>query len=165
MFSWVKKWFVKEEVKKEDSKINQEVKIPSDEEIYKPKERFIFKYWNGQKVIYADPMILYKRVVEKWADLSVDLTLAHSNHSEAPKGHTLAIDKVRKIFNVDSPEDIEVKRTLSDNECLQLLDNFLIFVGELKKNSSPSQTTSKPLEECKTISKEDLPTHSTSACG
>lgn len=101
---------------------------------YRPKERKIYRYWNGKKYVEADPMVLYKRMMEVKGDLTADQKLARSISKDALKGHTAMLTKIRNIFEVDKYED----GGLTEAETSDLLDHFMIYCHWVKKNSSPS---------------------------
>jgi hypothetical protein len=47
-------------------------------DIFQPDERLIFHFFDGEKVVRADPMILWERMKERWNDLWVDAAVAFS---------------------------------------------------------------------------------------
>jgi hypothetical protein len=125
MFSWLASWFRK----------------PADEEqydLFRPKQRLIYRYFDGSKEVMVDPMILYKKVMEHGPVLSIDMKLSVSQHSDNRLGHTNLVKRIREIFAVKPLEE----GGLSELETVQLLDHFLGFTERIKKNSSPSQTYS-----------------------
>lgn len=143
MFSWFKK------------------KNKTIDNIYSPKERCIYEYFDGQKQVKADPLVLYKRLQDCSTDLSVDMRLANSIHSDANKGHTNAIKKIQTIFSI-KPFD---EGGLSEMEAMSLLEHFLFFCDELKKKVSPSATSSTTSEASRTSSPTGRPTSTTSGFG
>ncbi len=129
MWNWIKSWFVQSSTE------------PFD--IYHPKERTIFHYWNGEKVIDADPLPLYKKMMEVGPELKVDLQVSNSQLKDAPIAHDKAIGKIRKIFTLKSFDE----GGLTEVETIALLEHFLIFCEYKKKggNQPPtSQTETSP---------------------
>ena len=110
-------------------------------------------------------MELFRRFCEKWPELSIDINLATSPHSEAPKGFKLAVAKIREIFDLKPLNGIDCTGTLTDAECAIELDKFLLWCDVLKKNLRTSQTLLQPTEEQKFTSEENQTTPSTSDCG
>ena len=106
--------------------------------LYHPKETLIYTYWNGQKLIKADPLTLYKKMMEQGPDLQTVIKVASSIHKDASKAHTEAVSRIRSIFNVKSYEE----GGLTEIQTMDLLDNFLTFSGFSKKNSNPSPISS-----------------------
>lgn len=120
-------------------------------DIYLPNERGIYPYFNGERMVNADPIALYKRVMEVWPELSIDATVARSTllaDKETIKGHTAMTDKIRGIFQLKPlTNGIECVGTLTDKQATDLLDHLLIYCERLKKNSSRSATLStKPAD-------------------
>lgn len=112
-------------------------KIGSPEERYDywtPGERMIFRYFNGSKTVAADPLVLYKRMMEVWPELSIDINVSISPLKEAPEAHNKAVQKIRKIFAVGTLEE----GGLTDVECFQILEQFQTYSGWVKKNSRVS---------------------------
>lgn len=107
---------------------------------YTPKERKIYRYFNGEKVVHADPMILYKKIMAVGQELAVDIDVAKSPCKEAIQADDEAVRKLREIFEV-KPVTSDGKG-LGEAEVIELFDHFWEFLEGLKKNSSPSSTTS-----------------------
>lgn len=106
-------------------------------DIYKPRERRIYYYFDGAKQVAADPMVLYKRLMSKEPDLSFDMKLATSESKDATKGHNNAVAKLRDVFSVKPLEE----GGLTELEAIDLFDHFMEWSGMVKKNSSPSATS------------------------
>lgn len=124
---WMKAWFVKEST-----------------ELYTPKERQIYKYWNGTRDVYADPMALYRRFMDIKGDLSVDISVANSELKDAPKAYDSMVNRIRKIFSLAPLEDgLEATKTLTDEEAMAEFDKFMDYCeGTVKKNIVPSSINS-----------------------
>ncbi len=132
-----------------------------DEAVYYPRDREIYSYFDGQSVRRADPVALYKKVMEKGPELSIDIKLSNSIHKDAGKGQENALVKIRDIFGLKSFEE----GGLTEWEAAELLDNFLEYCETLKKNSSPSAMSSNSSEGSPTTSEAVPPTSSSSASG
>lgn len=103
-------------------------------DVYKPHERLIYRYWNGKEIILADPLILYKRVMEVGPSISIDFKGAVSPLKKAPQYHDSLVATVRKVFSINSLAD----GGLTESESLDLLDHFLTYVESLQKKTSTS---------------------------
>lgn len=136
--------------------------------VYTTNEKRIFKYWNGERNVKADPLVIFKRYNEKRLELSRDLILAKSIHSDADKGHTAAINKIRTFFDIKPPDNILepwASKTLGEDQLMVLLVDFLKFIEDLKKNSSESQTISNIMGDLRSSSENAQPTNNSVASG
>lgn len=124
MFGWLTKHF------KKDDQVNYD--------LYAPKERQIYRYWNGQSVILADPMLIWKRLTAVGPELSVHLKVAMSPMPDADKEHEHAARKIRGIFDLKPLAE----GGLTEAEALELLDHFLAYCEQVKKNSKSVMTPS-----------------------
>ncbi len=125
-------------------------------DVYKPKDRLIYKYWDGTKFRLADPMVLYKRISAKWATLSVDMKVAGSPSKDALEKHNSMIKTQREIFEVEPYKEQE-NSGLTELEVMQLFDDFMIYSGILKKNSSGSTTSQTETSPTSKSSEEEIP--------
>lgn len=110
--------------------------------VYQPKERLIYSYWDGKDTRKADPMILYRKVMDDRASLSANMTAATTESKFAPQAYKDMLVTIRKIFEVE-PLD---KGGLTEAETCALLDHFMTYVDELKKSTdlppiSPATTS------------------------
>lgn len=112
--------------------------VPEKFNLYQPKERIIYYYFNGDKVVAADPMLLWRKLSDVRGDLWADAQLAYSISSKASQGYDNMIRKMRAIFDVKPLAE----GGLSDPEVNDLFDNFLFYIDSVKKNSPTSATTS-----------------------
>lgn len=127
-------------------------------DLYKPSQKKIYAYWNGREEIQADPIMLYKRMMVKGPELSIDLKVADSSSKDAAKAHDAAIVKIQEIFSLKPYEN---GGGLTQTQQIELLEHFLIYCEWLKKNSRKSQTTLTPTEDFKPTSAENQPTLNT----
>lgn len=134
-----------------------------DFDIYRPKERLIYTYWNGRETVQADPLTLYKKMMQVGPELSIDIKVANSESKDANKAHDGVIRKIRGIFNTLPMES----GGLSEIETCELLDHFLVFCETVKKNMNPSATSLMGAQEgLKPSSREEnRPTPITSDSG
>jgi len=146
MFRWLTKWIFG----------NQ------PQQIFHPKERMIYQYWDGQKVVAVDPLIIYRRFAEVQPQLVIDRKVATSLSKDAPKAWPAMIAKIHTIFEIKGMSE----GGLTEAETIQLLDHFLIFCEDVKKNANPipilPTTTSPPMPS---FSEEGPPTETGSDSG
>lgn len=130
-------------------------------DLYHPAERSIYHYWNGKERIDADPMVIYKRLMEISSDLSVDIKVAASTSKDNYKKHDCMIEGIAKVFQVESLG----KGGLTNIETIDLLNHFLNFCDRVKKNSNLFPTSSISSVDFKTSIAEDQPTTNSSDSG
>lgn len=109
-------------------------------EVYRPKERMIYAYFDGEKEVKADPLALFKKVAAVGPELSVSLKVSRSLSKDAAKASDEADASIRQLFGVKPFGE----GGLTEVECLQLLDHFMAYCDDLKKKGSPSPTSSTP---------------------
>lgn len=126
MFSWFGKFWNGEK---------HEEQQPLDD-VYSIDQRVIYTYWDGKKMVKADPMILFKNMMAMGADLFIEIKVSMSDSKDAAKAFDSSVDKIRKIFSV---EPLSENGGLTEAETLNLFDHFLVYVDRLKKNSKTSQ--------------------------
>ena len=143
MFTWFKNWFSNKD----------------SFDVYSPKEKLLYKYFNGKKYLSADPIVIYKRIMEVGPSLSVDIKVARSQSKDALTAHNKMIKTIRDIFELD-PKD-----GLDEASVCNLLDHFLVYCETVKKNSSVFAMPSTVSEDSKTILQEDLPTSNSADSG
>ncbi len=122
MIAWLKKWIARD--------------LAHD--LYHPKGRMIYQFFNGEEVIRIDPMVLYKRLADIGPELDVDIRVARSESKAAPAAYESMITKIRSVFDVKSLAE----GGLTEAETVELFDHFLAYNSNLKKNSAVSATSS-----------------------
>lgn len=121
VISWLASWFRRSD----------------GDDLYRPSQRLIYRYFDGKRTVKADPLILYKRLMEVSPELSIDAKVSLSDLKDAPKAHDALIAKVQKIFDLKPLCD----GGLTQVEAINLLVHFIEYTGMLKKNSSPPATS------------------------
>ena len=114
-------------------------------DLYAPSEKTIYRYFNGSRIVEADPIVLYKRYMDVVTDLDVHLRVARSASKDAAAAHGKACQKIRSIFNIKPPpeeDEADCTGTLDQTALLALLGHFHRYCGGVKKNTSPTATTS-----------------------
>lgn len=111
--------------------------------VFHPKERLIYRYWDGARMVAQDPLVLYRRFATVQPQLVIDRKVATSLSKDANKAWPKMIAHIHGIFGVKSMEE----GGLTEAEAVQLLDDFLTFCETIKKKESPiptSPTTTLP---------------------
>ena len=138
-------------------------------DVYKPRQRLIWSYYNGERLVQADPLVLWKQIMAVAPALDIDFKVSQSVSRNAETAHKALVQRIRDIFHIKSLEnDFEVVNTLTDAECIDLLNKFLSYCGWVKKNSSNSVTTAtatSPPTDSPTSAGESPPTSNTSVSG
>jgi hypothetical protein len=136
----------------------------TNDNLYYPKERLIYKYYNGHRVVEADPLVLYKKHRQVWPDLCTDIKIATSamlSDKETIPAHNKIVEQIRWIFDLVPIES----GGLTEPEAEDLYEHFLDYCDRIKKNSSPSQISSMPSEEQTVSSPVVQPTNNSSDSG
>ena len=123
MFAWLRSLFGK----KEEFALD----------LYKPSLRQIYRYYDGQKVVTADPLVIYKRLMDRGPTLAVDMKVSATTMKGNVKAHDDSLRKIREIFDV-KPLD---QGGLTEIETLALLDHYLVF-EDVQKKIAPRRPTS-----------------------
>jgi hypothetical protein len=130
-------------------------------DLYRPKERKLYGYWNGYKTIWEDPMVLWKRFMDVGPELSADIRASNfvlnNNYKASIEASDNIIDKIRSIFDV-KPYDKEnpCQSGLTEIQLTDLLGHFMMYCDYIKKNGQenpPPMPTGEP-----TPSPSNLPT-------
>lgn len=135
-------------------------------DLYAPAEKTIYSYFNGERLVEADPIVLYKRYMDVSTDLDTFLRVARSASKDAAKMHGKACEKIRQIFNVKPPpeeDEADCTGTLDQTALLGLLGHFHRYCGGVKKNMNPPATTSTATSQPTPASSDDGPPTSPSS--
>lgn len=128
MFSRIKKWFSRSPSPAPEGEYSFS--------LYKPYERQIYVYFDGERLVKSDPMVLHKRVMDVGPELSVDMKVAYSEMKGSKDAHDKMVQKIRGIFSIKRYED----GGLTERECIELLDHFLYYEDVQKKTWNPPPT-------------------------
>lgn len=113
-------------------------KMPrSKYDLYCPRHRYIYGYFDGKDVVMADPMVLYKKVMARGPDIAVHMKVAASRSKDAAKAHESMLRNIREVF-VIKPFD---EGGLTESETVELLEHFMAYCEDVKKNSNQLSTS------------------------
>lgn len=143
----------------------EEKGIPGLVDHYTPQERRIYAYFDGEKTRRVDPLVLWRKVMEKYEDFKVEVKVAFSPSKDAAAAWQQAVGRIRLMFDV-KPWDEATGAGLTEDECFDLIDHFTAYMDALKKGSSPMQTSAEETSGVTaSTSAANPPTSNTSASG
>lgn len=148
MFSRCKEWILSFFQVKEEERYD----------LYKPSERNVYTYFSGytkDTMVKADPVVLWKKVMDKGAEIDADWKAAATPQSKFAKGaRENLIKNIRGIFNLKPFEE----GGLSEWDATDLLIHFMTYCGMIKKNSNPLPTSSPNTEDSTSSGEANPPT-------
>ncbi len=130
-------------------------------DVYEPRQRQIYSYFDGQRVIKADPVVLFKRLADVGPELDVDYRVARSQSKDARKAHDAMVAKIYRVFNIKPLAE----GGLTETEATELLDHFITFNEAIKKKSSHFATYSTNSEVSEPSLADSLVTENSTVCG
>jgi hypothetical protein len=100
------------------------------------RSRYVFKFWNGHRTVYADPMVLW-RSLQQHEDFREDDFKLMKVDALREKIIGKVAGLTRSVFGVGTVEE----RGLTELECLDLLKAFIMYSGFQKKSGEEMQTS------------------------
>lgn len=122
-------------------------------DLFHPKERDIYHYFDGKDVRVADPLPIYRKMKDVITDLEVEFKVAASGMQGADEHYTSAVNRIRGIFNLKSFSE----GGLTEMECVTLFRHFFNYAGGVKKKLPQSSTPSPGTSESTPPSTEAVP--------
>ena len=105
------------------------------------RNRYVFKFWNGHRTVYADPMVLW-RSLQQHEDFREDDFKLMKVDALREKIIGKVAGVTRSVFGVKTVEE----RGLTELECLDLLKSFIAYSG-FQKKSGEGNLFSQPSTE------------------
>lgn len=107
--------------------------------MYKPKDRRIFRYWDGSKERYVDPMVVLDRLLKIEADF--DSLAVKAEHEGDVKAILELMSACREALDIAPyAEDDEGNATgLLDGEVIEVFKEYQDFITDVKKNIDSKQ--------------------------
>lgn len=99
------------------------------------RSRYVFKFWNGHRTVYADPMVLW-RSLQQHEDFREDDFRLMKVEALREKIIGKVAGVTRSVFGVGTVEE----RGLTELECLDLLKAFIAYSGFQKKSGEEMPT-------------------------
>lgn len=151
LWNWVKSLFSKQDLTK-------------NQEVYTLEERLIYSYFDGKKTVKEDPIVIYKRLADKRADIKTNFSVADSPSKNSQKAYDSLIKDLCSVFDV-TLWDKEKQEGLTHTEVIDLFDDFHTWLDEVKKNLAIFATPPTHLAGFDFTSPTDRPTTNTSDSG
>lgn len=133
MFGWLKNMFRKR---------------GSGLDYYHPEERLIYTYFDGEVDRSVDPAPLHEAILAKKELIYADFkTMDFGDEKFGPIAEARLTKTIREVFGLKPlGENFSAKGTLTNGECLVLIDHFLLYVDEKikKKLIANQQRSSNP---------------------
>lgn len=133
--------------------------------MYSDDQRNVFKYFNGEKEVFGDPLALYRRLLiltggkpdELSEKVFINLNKATTEQVvAASQAHQQLCGIIREVFSM-KPYNPEDDSGAKDEHCLMVWRQMATFLNQ-KKNP----TVNLPTESQPTAGPPDLPTPTTS---
>jgi hypothetical protein len=105
------------------------------------RSRYVFKFWNGHRTVFADPMVIW-RALQSNEDFREDDFRLMKVEALRDKIIGKVAGITREVFELKSVHD----GGLTELECLDLLKAFMIYSGFQKKSGDRMQTSQPPME-------------------
>lgn len=117
-------------------------------DLYKPNYRLIYRYWDGEKVVSIDPMVLFKKLLPSIPKLVADRKLAFSSGviEGAVDAHARLMKQLRDWFGIKVLEE----NGLTETEVLDLFDHFCFYCKLTGISVEVEVPKAKPKEEVNT---------------
>jgi hypothetical protein len=129
----------------------------TDGDGFRPRERLIYRYFDGTRVVSADPLVLYQKVMDVAPSIAADAAAARTpGFSKGEQAYQSMLEAMRGIFGVTPFKDLGQGKYegLTESEVTALYAHFWEYVegvlpaeeglppeGGVKKNSPPSPTS------------------------
>jgi hypothetical protein len=111
---------------------------------YYPTDRHIFSYFNGEKEVKVDPIVLYRKMIpHKKVIFAENPSPFDSLLSDDPKGYIDAISKIREVFDLKSFEEGGV----TEVKCFEVLNSFIDYCHNVQGLPVGPYTPPKPTQE------------------
>lgn len=114
---------------------------------YTPRERAIYRYFNGVREVAVDPLRVQRELAAvPDLDLETDAKLAGlaTPNPESAKSFDRLVEAVRKVFQVQPLSEDGIG--LTDAECVELLASFALYIADVKKKAQACLTSAPPTE-------------------
>lgn len=111
---------------------------------FKPRERLIYRFWDGSRTRHADPLEVQARLLAfPNLDLQTDLKLVATDTPESAAALDRIVAAVRHAFQIpEFNDDAGDPVGLTKAECWGLFQDFGRYFETLKKKLSGSRTSS-----------------------
>lgn len=111
--------------------------------MFTKKERQIFRFYDGEKMVGRDPITIQTKLATSHADWEVDIALLRGGTKESFEAYDRLVSGARNAFGVKAFDEVDGKESgLLDAEVMEILIDYVGFLDEVKKKLEQQQ--SKP---------------------
>lgn len=140
MFSRIRKWLAgaptEPPARPQPSPTPSESRDSKSEEspnaIYSPAHRFIFHYFDGEKVVRVDPIEQYRKYSKVKDEIEVARSVAASPSKDREQQYEVMISRIRDLFSIPK---LGEHSGLTEQESVDLFNHFLGYCDYVKKNT------------------------------
>jgi hypothetical protein len=127
--------------------------------MFTKKERSIYRFWNGEKNVGADPLVIQRRLASAPdCDWEADVKILQLQTGESLSAFDRLAKAARHAFKVRDFEEIDgVQHGLLDSEIIELMVDFVAWMNELKKKGELPQVKPKPGESESSLGEVEPP--------
>lgn len=100
--------------------------------IYSPAQRFIFHYFDGEKVVRVDPIEQYRKYSKVKDEIEVARSVAASPSKDREQQYEVMISRIRELFSIPK---LGEHSGLTEQESVDLFNHFLEYCDYVKKNT------------------------------
>lgn len=111
--------------------------------------RGLFRYHDGRHWRYGDPFLMWRRL-HNHSKCNLETMAPELDDGNEPEA-SIVLDAICEVFGVQRWDE-ESKTGLIDWELIGLLAQLNGFLNDLKKNTSPGQILSEPMDSESSIS-------------
>jgi hypothetical protein len=113
------------------------------------RQRKIFRYWDGNQVLYADPLLLWRLIMtHREFDPATHGPAFDRGEEEAYRVVLRCAMDVFQVPLIDRRTKASLKQPgLTEQELINLFKRFLAYCDDLKKSIRTSQTSPEPTPE------------------
>jgi hypothetical protein len=99
--------------------------------LYKNHEKLLYRFWDGKKDRWIDPLEQYKRLMDRWQTINSDRIAAFAPMGSkfSLKCHENMVKQMREVFSVDS----YIEGGLTDEEVILLIPHFFSYCDEVRE--------------------------------
>lgn len=106
------------------------------------RSRYVFSYWNGSRIVKADPMVLWRAMQQHEDFREEDFRLMQVEALRSEMLHKIS-GVVSQVFSIALPD----KGGLTEMECMDVLRSYIEYTGFQKKSGGLTQTWQQPTDQ------------------
>lgn len=122
-------------------------KKPAPSGLFTPSERLIYRYWNGSRQVAVDPVAVSRKLA-RIDDFNIDrdIQIAASGIPDAVVSLGRLVSAARDVFDLEPFAEDDRGRPvgLTETQTVELLANFLTWLGEAQSDADPLPASPVP---------------------